>query len=250
MSLNFCAGKGKPILNRLIEMIYPTRCLACGSETSNERGLCMECWKETHFATGQVCDSCGVPVQETDVEPSYCDQCVSTPPAWDQGRCSVLYEGSGRKLALLLKHSDRLDLVPEMGKWMHQSAKSIIDTDMIIAPVPLHRLRLLRRRFNQASVLAQKIAQINGSKPSVDLLCRIKPTEMQKGMDRESRFRNLSASIILNRRYQEQMNGKSVLLVDDVMTTGATLSSCAETCRQAGAKKVNTIVFARVARPE
>ena len=233
-----------------METIYPTRCLACGFETLNERGLCQDCWKEAYFVTGQVCDSCGTPVQESEVDPSYCDQCLASPPAWDRGRCAVLYEGAGRKLALLLKHSDRLDLVPEMGKWMHQACKPILEPDMVIAPVPLHRMRLLRRRFNQASVLAQKIAQINGTKAWVDVLCRIRPTEMQKGKDRESRFMNLSRSIILNTPYKDSLKDRSVLLVDDVMTTGATLCACAETCKLAGAKKVNVIAFARVARPE
>jgi ComF family protein len=224
--------------------------MACGSETCNERGLCQSCWKDTYFATGQVCDSCGVPVQESDVQTSYCDQCLASPPAWDRGRCSVLYEGAGRKLALLLKHSDRLDLVPEMGKWMHQSCEPILEPDMIVAPVPLHRLRLMRRRFNQASVLAQGIARMMGSRPLVELLCRVKPTDMQKGMDRSQRFENLSQAIIVNKSHRDQLKGRSVLLVDDVMTTGATLSVCAEVCKQAGAKKVNAIVFARVARPE
>ncbi|MBL4750613.1 MAG: ComF family protein [Amylibacter sp.] len=219
-------------------------------ETLSDRGLCQDCWKDTHFATGQVCDSCGVPVHESMVEPCYCDQCLGQPPAWDQGRCSVLYEGVGRKMALLLKHSDRLDLVPEMAKWMHQSCNAILQPDMIIAPVPLHRWRLLRRQFNQAAVLAQSMARIDQSEVWVDLLHRIKPTEMQKGKGRAARFTNLSRSIILNEAYRDQLQGRSVLLVDDVMTTGATLSACAEACRQAGAKKVNAAVFARVARLE
>lgn len=121
---------------------------------------------------------------------------------------------------------------------------------MIIVPVPLHRWRLLRRRFNQAAVLAQSMAQIDGSSVWIDLLCRIKPTDMQKGKDRVARFNNLSRSIVLKKTYQTRLQGKSVLLVDDVMTTGATLSACAEVCRQAGAEKVNTVVFARVARLE
>jgi ComF family protein len=153
-------------------------------------------------------------------------------------------------MALLLKHSDRLDLVPEMAKWMHQSCAPIFELGMIIAPVPLHRWRLLRRQFNQAAVLAQSIARIDKADIRVDLLRRIKPTDMQKGKDRAARFANLSRSIILNKACQDQLQGKSVLLVDDVMTTGATLSACAEACKQAGAKKVNAVVFARVARME
>lgn len=224
--------------------------MACGAETAHERGLCNDCWKDTHFATGQVCDSCGVPVQTSNVEPCYCDQCLTTPPAWDHGRCAVLYEGSGRKLSLLLKHSDRLDLAREMAKWMLNAGKPLLEPNMIFVPVPLHRWRLFRRRFNQAAVLAQHMAQINRSIAWVGLLRRIKPTVIQKGMDRAARFENLSQAIISNTSYQGRLQGKSVLLIDDVMTTGATLSSCAEACKQAGAAKVNAVVFARVARPE
>lgn len=184
------------------------------------------------------------------LSPCFCDACLGSPPAWDQGRCSVLYEGSGRKMALLLKHSDRLDLAPEMAKWMYKSSRPVFDADMIIAPVPLHRWRLLRRRFNQASVLAQKIAQIDGSKVCVDLLRRVKPTALQKGMDRQDRFENLSNAIIMNKKFKAKIKGRSILLVDDVMTTGATLSACAEACRQADVEKVNVIVFARVAGQE
>ncbi len=219
-------------------------------ETANERGLCAGCWKETYFATGQVCDSCGVPLPEGDIDFCFCDQCLTNPPSWDKGRCAVLYEGAGRKMSLLLKHSDRLDLVPEMAKWMYQSCKPILEPDMIIAPVPLYKWRLLRRRFNQASVLAQKIAKLDGSKTTVDLLCRVRSTKSQKGMNRESRFINLENSIALKNPKTKPLQARSVLLVDDVMTTGATLSACAEVCRQAGAKKVNMIVFARVARSE
>jgi len=150
----------------------------------------------------------------------------------------------------LLKHSDRLDLAPEMAKWMYHSSRPIWQPDMIIAPVPLHRWRLLRRRFNQAAVLAQNMAQIDGSSAWIDLLCRIKPTDMQKGKDRAARFNNLRRSIDLKKTYQNKLQGRSVLLVDDVMTTGATLSACAEACKQAGAEKVNAVVFARVARLE
>jgi len=224
--------------------------MACGDETASERGLCQNCWKGTYFATGQVCDSCGVPVHESEGEPCFCDQCTSAPPAWDQGRCSVLYEGAGRKLALLLKHSDRLDLVPEMAKWMYQSMKPIMQPDMILAPVPLHRWRLLRRRYNQAAVLAQSMAQLGRIEVRHDLLRRVRPTTIQKGMGRDARFANLGQSIIVKKSCQDHLKGRSVMLVDDVMTTGATLSACAEACKQAGAKKVNVVVFTRVARPE
>jgi len=225
--------------------------MACGVETENERGLCQSCWVDTHFATGQTCDSCGVPLpQEGALDVIHCDSCLSFPPAWDQGRCSVLYEGAGRKLALLLKHSDRLDLVPEMAGWMYTSIKPLLDQDTVIVPVPLHRFRLLKRRFNQASVLAQALGNLSGATVYVDALRRVKPTKVQKNMNREERHHNLDGSMIANPRFKDRLQNMTVLLVDDVMTTGATLSACAEVCRAANAKKVNVITFARVARPE
>lgn len=225
--------------------------MACGLETENERGLCQSCWVDMYFATGQVCDSCGVPVpEEGALDVIHCDSCLSFPPAWDRGRCSVLYEGAGRKLALLLKHSDRLDLVPEMAKWMCASSAPLLDEDTVIVPVPLHRFRLLRRRFNQAGILAQKMGYLSNHTVYVDALRRVKPTKTQKNMSRDERFQNLDQSMIVNARYKGRLKGKTVLLVDDVMTTGATLSACAEVCRAENAKKVNVVTFARVATPE
>ncbi len=224
--------------------------MACGAETESERGLCQSCWVGTHFATGQVCDSCGVPVPEGTQEIIHCDSCLSFPPAWDQGRCSVLYEGAGRKLALLLKHSDRLDLVPQMAQWMYTSAAPLMEQDTVIIPVPLHRFRLLRRRFNQAAILAQKLGKLSKRPVYVDALWRVKSTKTQKNMNREERFQNLDKSMMLNPRFTKRLKNQSILLVDDVMTTGATLSACAEICRASDAKKVNVVTFARVARPE
>lgn len=235
---------------RVIETFYPTRCLACGFETSGARGLCQTCWAETHFITGTVCDSCGVPLPDHNDADVFCDRCLSTPPAWDRGRAAVLYEGAGRKMTLLLKHSDRLDLVPEMARWMYQAGQPLFTINMMIAPVPLHPFRLIRRRFNQAAVLARQVARLNGMKAQINLLRRIKPTAAQKGMNREDRFENLNGAIAVNKTLKDRIKDRSVLLIDDVMTTGATLSICADVCKAAGAKSVHSLVFARVARME
>ena len=140
--------------------------------------------------------------------------------------------------------------MPEIAKWMCASCAPLLDEDTVIVPVPLHRFRLLRRRFNQAGILAQKMGYLSNHTVYVDALRRVKPTKTQKNMSRDERFQNLDQSMIVNARYKGQLEDKTVLLVDDVMTTGATLSACAEVCRAENAKKVNVVTFARVARPE
>ena len=238
------------MLQQVINVIYPTRCMACGDDQAQSRGLCPPCWTKLHIISGQVCDACGVPIADGNLEKAFCDKCLTDCPSWNKGRATVMYQGVGRKLALMLKHSDRLDLADEMAKWMYESSIEILEPDMLIAPVPLHRWRLFHRRYNQAALLAQGIAKLAGKKAELGLLCRHKSTRLQKGMSRADRFENLRQAVSVPARQIPKLAGKNILLVDDVMTTTATALACTDALMQAGAKKVNVIVFARVARLE
>ncbi len=153
-------------------------------------------------------------------------------------------------MVLALKHGDRLDIALPAARWMAQKSAPLVCPDTLIVPVPLHWRRLVQRRYNQAAVLGQKLA-LNLDLPFLpDALHRLRPTQMQKDMNREQRFENQKAAISANPRATGQIRGRPVLIVDDVMTTGATLSACTEACLAANARAVNVIVLARVARPE
>lgn len=188
-----------------------------------------------------------MPVPGDVPETVYCDACILAPRPWHQGRAAVLYDGTARRLVLALKHGDRLDLTRPMAKWLVDAAKPIGSFD-IVAPVPLHRRRLFTRKYNQAGLLAQQFAKLTCTDLSPDLMRRIRATQKQEGMSRELRYSNQRAAFAISPRHKAQIENKSILLIDDVMTSGATLSACTEACYAAGAELVNVLVLARVAR--
>lgn len=176
-----------------------------------------------------------------------CDDCLSFPPAWDYGRAAVLYSGGGRRAVLALKHGDRLDMARSLADWMARAAPDLLRTADVITPVPLHWSRMVKRRYNQSAELARHLADISGKRYAPDLLIRKKRTPTQDGLTRTERQENQNGVFSLNPRYHIEQN---VLLIDDVMTTGATLSACAEALRAAGTDKIDALVLARVARGE
>jgi ComF family protein len=238
---------GKALL-KLVDTVYPPSCIACKAETSTVSGLCGTCWAETGFIGGLTCRSCGIPLAGDAADDAYCDSCLQAPPAFQNGRAALLYEGCGRKLVLALKHGDRQDTAKPMAQWMAKAGKDLLDKCDLIAPVPLHWRRLLKRRYNQSSELARHLAKLSGRPFVPDLIIRHRATPSQDGLDRAARFANQVAAFKINPRYTAMTKGKRIVLVDDVMTTGATLSSCADTCLGAGAQQVDVMVLARVAK--
>ena len=236
-------------MQSVIRAIYPAQCVACETQTQAENGLCGSCWRETRFIDGTICDSCGTPLPgESDGQRLQCDDCMVIARPWDRGRAALIYTGIGRKLVLGLKHGDRTDLAQPVGLWMARLARALIHPDTIVVPVPLHRLRLVRRRYNQAALLAQVIARDLQPPVCVDALLRPRKTAPLEGHSRDARFAALSGQITANSRQQAQIAGKHVLLVDDVMTSGATLAACTEALLHGGAAGVSTITLARVVK--
>jgi ComF family protein len=236
-------------MQSILRLLYPPHCLSCAAPVTTEFGLCGVCWKATPFVTGVVCDICGTPLPGIDDgTPVHCDDCLTIARPWDRGRAALVYKDNGRKLVLALKHGDRLDLVRPAAKWMHQAAASILRPGMLVAPVPLHWRRLVRRRYNQAALLSQAVAATAGAEHCPDLLIRTRRTPSQEGRDRDARFANISGALAIHPRRATRLAGRHVLLIDDVMTSGATLAAAAEVCRAAGAAAVSVLVLARVAK--
>lgn len=230
--------------------LYPPACVACAAPVEEDGALCPACWREAAFVTGAACDLCGAPLPGQGGAPAACDDCLRTPRPWAKGRAALAYRGTGRALALRLKHGDRPDLARPLGLWMARAGRGVLDGDPLLVPVPLHWTRLLRRRYNQAALLAQGIARAASLEALPDALVRPRRTASLGGQGREARFQSLAAAIRPNRRQAARLQGRPVVLVDDVMASGATLHAAAEAAREAGASEVRVLVLARAGRDQ
>ncbi len=235
-------------MQTLAKLIYPAQCLTCDEMIEVARGLCPKCWSQTPFIVDPPCDACGRPLIGEAQEGDLCDDCRANPRLWDRGRAVMLYAGNGRAMVLKFKHGDRTDLARSAGAWLARAAEPLVCEDTLVAPVPLHWLRIVQRRYNQSALLAAQVAKLHGLDYCPDLLRRPVATRKLDGMTVDQRHETVSGVIKVTPKRAKVIAGRHVLLIDDVMTTGATLAQCARTCLEAGASHVSIAVLARVAR--
>ncbi|MEP3295189.1 MAG: ComF family protein [Pseudoruegeria sp.] len=235
-------------MQSVLRLIFPSRCLICGEFVEGDAGLCGPCWRDTPFLAGLCCDLCGVPLPGESDAAETCDECRKTARPWSQGRAVLLYKDNGRKLVLSLKHGDRLDLVKPMARWMVRAGRDLLRDDVIVTCVPLHWMRLAKRRYNQSAELARHFARLNGAEYCPDLLLRKGATPSLDGKTKDQRFEVLSGKIQLSPKRADMIKGRPVLIIDDVMTSGATLAACSEACLGSQASEVCVLTLARVAK--
>lgn len=236
-------------LQSVIHAIYPPQCIVCDALTADDHGLCGVCWADTVFLSGLVCDTCGAALPgDTPEVGVQCDDCMTIARPWNQGRAVFAYSGVGRRLVLGLKHSDRTDLVPSVARWMVRRTQEMTLSDPVLVPVPLHWTRLVKRRYNQSAMLAQAMGALMQRPVCADALRRPKRTKYLDGHTREARFATLADAIAPNAKRASAIAGRQVLLVDDVMTSGATLAASAEAVSLLGATNVSIVTLARVAK--
>ena len=221
---------------------------SCDAPADTDFALCGECWKDTPFIDGLVCDLCGDPLPgEDDGQPVHCDACLAANRPWTQGRAALVYEANARRLVLALKHGDRPELSRAAAPWLARATAPLLTETTLIVPVPIHRSRLLRRRYNQSAELARALSRYTGVEHSPDALVRTRRTQVHDGMDADQRFVNMQGAIEPNPRQNDIIRGRDVLLLDDVMTSGATFDAATRACLTAGADHVRVLSLARVA---
>lgn len=235
----------------VLELLYPPRCVGCGAMVDSDFGLCGSCWRATPFIGGTVCDACGTPLPgSADGTRLECDDCIKMPRPWRQGRSAVLYKDRARHLILAFKHGDRPEIARPAAAWMASAARSLVGQNSLIVPVPLHWSRFLKRRYNQSALLAEALGRSTGTAYCPDLLTRCKRTTTLDGKRLQDRFAELSGAIRISAKRRHLIAGRPVLIVDDVMTSGATLHACTHACLEAGAKDVCILALARVAKED
>jgi ComF family protein len=236
-------------LQAALHVLYPPQCISCGAQVTSDFGLCGECWRETPFIAGLVCDRCGVPLPGGDAqEVAICDDCMIIARPWGQGRSALLYRDNGRSLVLALKHGDRMDVARPAAAWLMNAARPMMRPGMLVVPVPLHWFRLLKRRYNQAALLSKALAGMAGLDHCPDALIRRRTTGTQEGRTRDGRFANMADAFRVPKSRTALVEDREVLLVDDVFTSGATFAAATESLFAAGARSVDVIALARVAK--
>jgi len=229
---------------RALDAVLPPRCLACQEPMAPPGGLCPDCWPMVRFLTDPLCQRCGIPMENTGE--SVCAHCLAEPPGYGQARAAFVYEEGSRDLILRLKHADALAGVPVLSHWLQRPGAAMLRRADWLVPVPLHWRRLFQRRYNQSAELARALARISGVPALPDGLVRMRRTPSQGGLSRRQRQRNVRDAFAVPARHRSRIAGRQIVLIDDVMTTGATASACAAALLAAGAAGVDALCLARV----
>jgi ComF family protein len=227
----------------VVDGVLPPRCLACGETVSEPDALCSCCWRGITFFAPPWCVSCGMPFPHPMGEDALCGACARERRSWDRARAVLRYDKNSRRLVLGLKYGDRTHVARAFGRWMHRVGGEVLAGADLLIPVPLHWTRLFQRRYNQAVLLAQMIRSAGGPPVAADWLVRRRRTPPQGRLGPAARDRNVRGAFVV--RAGRRFAGKRVVIIDDVLTTGATVEECARVLKRAGAASVNVLTLAR-----
>lgn len=246
--MNAPARTAKGFLRQMRDFLWPPRSLVSGARDAGGAPLSPEEFRSLAFITGPVCNRCGVPVATETPPETICAVCTARPPRWQRARAALIYDEYARRPVLDLKRAGRRDGLSLLAAWMGRAGEDLLAEAELIVPVPLHYSRLVMRGYNQSAWLAQALGRQAGVAVSVDALKRTRRTPSQAGLSGRARRRNVTGAFAVRRSWLKRVRGRHVLLVDDVLTSGATLSACTRALKRAGARQIDVIVLARVVR--
>ena len=231
------------LYRNVLDFALPPRCGGCGAIVDEVESFCADCWRTLEFLGSGGCSRCGIPLQATEAE--LCGACLARPPRLDRIRSAVAYDDISSSIALRLKYGRKVGLARTMSRYMSPLLTDL--PEALLVPVPLHRSRLWRRGFNQSAIVAKALSKQTGLPICVEALKRVRPTPPLKGMNMRQRRRTVAGAFRANPAVE--LRGRTVVLIDDVLTTGSTANACARVLKSAGAERVELISWARVIRP-
>ncbi|WP_246479860.1 ComF family protein [Kaustia mangrovi] len=243
------AARAAALNGRMLDAVMPRHCPLCAQPVWQADGLCAACWGELRHIDTPVCDRLGLPFAYDPGEGIYSAAALARPPVFARARAAVAFDDVSRRLVHALKYHDRHEVARLMARLMARAGRELVAEADVIAPVPLHRMRLWQRRYNQSALLAREIARGTGLTFRPGLLRRVKATRAQVGLDHRKRRQNVRSAFAVPDEMVPAVAGARVLVVDDVLTTGATADSCATACLKAGAAAVDIVAFALVLDP-
>jgi ComF family protein len=238
-------GVWKHTARLALDIALPTLCVACREPVDGD-GVCAACWAKLSFIAPPFCPRLGIPFVYDPGPDMLSMEAIANPPAYTRARAAVRYDDVARTLVHALKYQDRTDLAPAMGRWMARAGRELLEEADVLVPVPLHWKRGWSRRYNQSGALARVIERQTGVKLSSEALRRVRPTQQQIGLSRKERASNVQGAFKVAADRQSLIHGRRVVLIDDVLTSGATVDACARALLRAKAASVDVLVFARV----
>jgi len=243
-----CRHASLQVSRAFLDIALPTLCIACRDPVDGP-GVCASCWAKLSFIGPPYCPRLGIPFVYDPGPGLLSMEAIANPPAYGRARAAVRYDDVARKLVHALKYQDGTDLAPTMGRWMARAGQELLSDADLLVPVPLHWRRGWSRRYNQSVLLARAIERQSGVRLALGVLRRTRQTAQQIGLSRPQRASNVQGSFAIGPDRRHEILGRHIVLVDDVLTSGATVEACARALLRGGAREVDVLVFARVVEP-
>lgn len=238
------------VATKAVDTVLPPRCVVSGAIVDRQGAISPKVWSQLRFISNPFCGSCGYPFDFEVADKTKCATCLETPPLFDTARAALVYDDISRDMILKFKHGDKTHAVYSFMPWLKRAGADMLGQGDMLIPVPLHRWRLLKRRYNQAAIIAMVLGKQTGVSFESDLLLRKRATVTQGHLSVKDRARNVKNAFAVNPEKAERLYDKHVILIDDVYTSGATINECCKVLRKASVGRIDVLTVARVVRPD